>query len=129
MDKKLLVSVCNCGVGFVGYVAVMEWSRVHEERPRASTSGGQSEGSEGAVAAAVAVAGDFDILPERAKSEATLLHVRHGLPSGPRTTPLDSFFGATVSASCFSGVSMGPGAIVPGHDCLMWEESDGVALR
>jgi len=28
----------------VGYVAVMEWSRVQDERPRASTSGGQFSG-------------------------------------------------------------------------------------
>lgn len=31
---------------FSGYVAAIEWRRVQVERPRASTSGGQSEGIE-----------------------------------------------------------------------------------
>lgn len=143
VERKPFVSVCNSGVGFTGYVAVIECKRVHEERPRASTSGGQSVGRVGAAAAAV----DFGFLPAMAKSEATSLQVRHlrvikvsailhclqlphnctweltacpgallargtyGLPSGPSTMPLDSLFGATRSASCFSGVSIDPGAI------------------
>jgi hypothetical protein len=56
----------------------MEWSSVQEERPRASTSGGQSVGREGA-AVGWAVVVDFlvGILPEKAKREATSLQVRH----------------------------------------------------
>lgn len=42
-----MTSACCAGLGEVGYVAAMEWSSVHEFRPRVSTSAGQS-----AVAAA-----------------------------------------------------------------------------
>ena len=35
---------CSTGVGVTGEEAVMEWRRVQEERPRSSTSGGQSAG-------------------------------------------------------------------------------------
>lgn len=35
----------------------------------------------------------------------------YGLPSGPSTMPFESFVGAGVSVSCFSGVSIGPGAM------------------
>lgn len=58
---------------------MIEWSSVHDERPRASTSGGQSAGRDGivAAAAAVAVAVVLGFLPASAKRSATLLHVRH----------------------------------------------------
>lgn len=52
----------------------MEWSRVQDERPSASTSGGQSAGSVGAVEDAVVVPG---FLPAIANKDATSLHVRH----------------------------------------------------
>jgi hypothetical protein len=39
---KLTRSFCWGPVGFSGYVAAMLWRSVHEERPRASTSGGHS---------------------------------------------------------------------------------------
>jgi hypothetical protein len=44
-------------VGDAGYEAVIEWSRVQEERPSSSTSGGQSGG--GPVAACGWVVVDF----------------------------------------------------------------------
>jgi hypothetical protein len=37
----------------------------------------------------------------------------YGLPSGPNTMPFDSFLGADVSVSRFSGTSICPGAIFP----------------
>ena len=49
MFRKVFVSLWSCGVGWTGYVAVMECSRVQELRPSSSTSGGQSLG--GATAA------------------------------------------------------------------------------
>jgi hypothetical protein len=52
----------------------MECRSVHEERPRASTSGGQSDGSARAAVAAVAEGG---FLPAIAKREDTSLQVRH----------------------------------------------------
>ena len=55
----------------------MECRRVHDDRPRASTSGGQSAdmvGIEAVVAVALPCWGFF---PARAKSDATSLHVRH----------------------------------------------------
>jgi hypothetical protein len=48
---KLLRSDCSFGVGAGGYVAAIEWRRVHVLRPRVSTSGGQSFGGDGGVAA------------------------------------------------------------------------------
>jgi hypothetical protein len=41
------MSVCSEVVGAVGYVAAMECRRVHELRPRVSTSAGQSFGVAG----------------------------------------------------------------------------------
>jgi len=71
-------------VGCVGYVAVMECRSVHEERPRASTSGGQSEGRDGttvdvggAVVVSMALAVDLGLLPVMANHEATSVQVRH----------------------------------------------------
>jgi hypothetical protein len=58
----------------------MEWRSVHDERPRASTSGGQSAGREGVVWTVVGVAAGVrfvGILPAAAKREATLLQVLH----------------------------------------------------
>lgn len=43
-----MTSVCCVGLGEVGYVAAMEWSSVHEFRPRVSTSAGQSVAAAGA---------------------------------------------------------------------------------
>lgn len=77
VERKDEVSDCSAGVGLRGYVAVMEWRSVQEERPRASTSGGQSAGREVVVdagATAAAVVGFF--LPAKAKREATSLQVR-----------------------------------------------------
>jgi hypothetical protein len=54
---------------------VMEWSSVQEERPRASTSGGQSEGRTGAAAAAAGL--DLEVAFDMANREDTLEHVRH----------------------------------------------------
>jgi hypothetical protein len=82
VERKDLVSVCSCGDGCVGYVAVMECSSVHELRPRASTSGGQSDGSAGVMAAAAeggseGFAAFLGLLPVMANQEATSVHVRH----------------------------------------------------
>jgi hypothetical protein len=59
----------------------MECSRVQDERPRASTSGGQSAGREGAVSAVVGVAAAgvrfVGSLPAKAKREVTSLQARH----------------------------------------------------
>lgn len=63
----------------------MEWRSVQEERPRASTSGGQSDGREetavdvgGAVVVVSVAAGDFlGLLPVMANQDATSVHVRH----------------------------------------------------
>lgn len=41
---------CSCAVAFSGYVAVKVCRNVHVERPRASTSGGQSDGRTEGVA-------------------------------------------------------------------------------
>lgn len=41
---KLFRSACSFGVGVFGYVAAIEWSRVHVLRPSVSTSAGQSVG-------------------------------------------------------------------------------------
>ena len=41
-----MASRCCCNDGRSGYVAAIVWRIVHEERPRTSTSGGQSEGVE-----------------------------------------------------------------------------------
>jgi hypothetical protein len=61
---------------------VMECSSVQEERPRASTSGGQSEGiacvDEAGVAADwTADFVDLGLLPVMANHEATSVQVRH----------------------------------------------------
>jgi hypothetical protein len=52
---KDLRSVCSRADGARGYVAAIECSSVQVERPRASTSGGQSDGSVDTEAAAAAV--------------------------------------------------------------------------
>lgn len=65
-------------------MAVMEWSNVQEERPRASTSGGQSGGIEGVDAVAVVAAAVVPVtLPGFAVSflamaihDATLVQLR-----------------------------------------------------
>ena len=58
-------------------MAVMECSKVQEERPRASTSGGQSAGRVGVVAVVVVAAVRFlDTLPDMAKREVRSLQVR-----------------------------------------------------
>jgi hypothetical protein len=78
--RKDLVSDWSCGDGFVGYAPVIECRSVQEERPRASTSGGQSAGREGAVCVVVGVAAGvrfLGILPDMAKREATSLQARH----------------------------------------------------
>lgn len=38
------MSFCCCLSAFSGYAAAIEWSSVQVERPKASTSGGQSAG-------------------------------------------------------------------------------------
>lgn len=43
------MSACCCVLAVSGYVAAIEWRSVQVERPRACTSGGQSEGTEGTV--------------------------------------------------------------------------------
>jgi hypothetical protein len=65
-------------------VAVIECRRVHELRPRASTSGGQSEGSAGVDEAGVEGVGwlvvlveALGLLPVMANQEATSVQVRH----------------------------------------------------
>ena len=55
MCRKDFVSDWRAGEGVTGYVAVMEWSRVQLERPRASTSGGQSLSDVGGATTAAAV--------------------------------------------------------------------------
>lgn len=78
---------CSCDA-FSGYVAVMEWRRVHVLRPRASTSGGQSGGSSEDVVdwareaedEAEAVGDDFDgvdFMRVRARQSAMDVQVRH----------------------------------------------------
>jgi hypothetical protein len=78
VERKVLVSACSVGVGFVGYVAVMLCKRVQDERPRAATSGGQSVGY---VVAGGATTGDLDVvagfLPAMAKRDVRSLQVRH----------------------------------------------------
>jgi hypothetical protein len=71
MFMKVRVSDCRVRSGLSGYCAVMEWSSVQEERPRASTSGGQSEGSAGG-----AVVLDLGAPLVMASQEDTLVHVR-----------------------------------------------------
>lgn len=62
----------------MGYAPVMEWRRVHEERPRVSTSGGQSAGREGAVVGGAAAGVRFlGILPDMAMREVRSLQARH----------------------------------------------------
>lgn len=65
-----LAWLCSVGVGDTGYVAVMEWRRVQEERPSCSTSGGQSVG--GAELTAIALVIPF-LCEVKSASE---LHVR-----------------------------------------------------
>lgn len=56
----------------------MECKSVQDERPRASTSGGQSAGRVGMVAGVDVVAAAFvGFLPAMANREATSLQVRH----------------------------------------------------
>lgn len=68
---KVRVSAWRVGEGLSGYCAVMECRSVHEERPRFSTSGGQSAGmtSDAAV-------WDFEVPLVMANQEATSVHVR-----------------------------------------------------
>jgi uncharacterized protein (DUF362 family) len=51
-------------LAFSGYVAAIEWSSVHVERPSSSTSGGQSEGVSfgGGVVAAAAASAAVDVV-------------------------------------------------------------------
>ena len=82
VERNDLVSAWSWGDGLIGYVAVIEWRSVHDERPSASTSGGQSAGSVGvvsavAVAVAVGCARFLGSLPDMANREATSLQVRH----------------------------------------------------
>lgn len=49
---------------FSGYVAAIEWRRVQVERPRASTSGGQSEGIELGEGVAGAARGFVEVVVE-----------------------------------------------------------------
>lgn len=104
---------------FSGYVAAIECSSVHVERPSSSTSGGQSEGvslGERVAAAAkaevevgillvldvgVEVELEFVLLRSaclvNARHEATEVQVRQGFPSLSKTTPLGN--GAFESSS------------------------------
>ena len=76
---KVPISFCCSGVALGGYVAASEWSNVQVERPRTSTSGGQSSGSFAGVGA-----GSFEVVeaarPRPAVAEAKVakeLQVRH----------------------------------------------------
>lgn len=85
-------------------------------RPKASTSGGQSEGRVG-VDVAVAAGGceevvvlvlEFVLLVldlAISNQELTEVQERQGLPSGPRTTPLGRAFGLASCCSVFSRCS------------------------
>jgi hypothetical protein len=76
-----LVSFCNCGVGCVGYVAAIEWRSVQELRPRASTSGGQSDGIANVAARPLDTSAGFAVflgfVPVMANHEDTSVQVRH----------------------------------------------------
>lgn len=81
---------CSCDA-LDGYVAAIEWRRVQVPRPRASTSGGQSEGILESAVEAVTLVGvvaeveppvdedavEEDVIRVRARQSAADVQVRH----------------------------------------------------
>lgn len=101
MYINCFVSFCRSGVGRTGYVAVIECSSVQEARPSCSTSGGQSAGgrrSEVSSAGGAVVdieAGVLIFCFVMDAHEAKEVQLRHGFPSGPKTTPLGNLLGGS----------------------------------
>lgn len=75
---KLRTSDCSAGVGWVGYVAAIECRSVQPERPRVSTSGGQSFGMVTAGFGAAVVVVDFLVCEAQAAKEVQLRQLGGG---------------------------------------------------
>lgn len=75
---KLRTSDCSAGVGWVGYVAAIECRSVQPERPRVSTSGGQSFGTV-TTGFGAAVVVDFLVCEAQAAKEVQLRQLRCGV--------------------------------------------------
>jgi hypothetical protein len=108
--RNCLTLLCSLGLGFSGYIAVIECKSVQLDRPSSSTSGGQS------FAGAVVLI--FLVEDVKSESDVQVRHLRtvrspriqgfraaHGFPSFPSTTPFRSF-GIGVSVDVETAVPL-----------------------
>jgi len=106
-------SFCWSIVGRSGYAPAIVCSNVHDDWPNCSTSGGQSDGESrcdvaeaGGVVGSAWLAGTTTAFFIIVFHDADDVQERHGLPSGPKTTPLGRLLGSH-SLSCLFSVSTG----------------------